>query len=515
MASSLTSASAFVRDVSSPKRVSWGGTRVNAGKKHSTDSTSRVRIFKDDLEKWKTLKLATGKVSDQDFCHFLLELAEKSIQTSYDGHFSSPVNVRSEFMQSLLPQSLTSTPVTSTPISHDTIHKVPSRSLFSQDSTSVRAAEVTSCSLSKTLALRDDYESSESDDESSDDERTLSVICDNDDSVADYDTEIETNCDSSADSDCDERFETEPGCQSAGIQAEDPSVDQEFDEIRHKRIIVSIANLKQLFPSHCSIAECSNKLYNTAKLIGSSLKVTSTCTAGHVTQWSSSDPHYDKKNSAINENDLLFAASILFSGNHYAKISQFCSILGLACITEAMFYRYQKLYLIPTVEKFWTQHITSIKEKFAHKELIASGDGRCDSPGSSAKFCTYSMMSETGEVVELQTVDKREVNFKSPLMECEGLKRCLDNIAANSTMKVKELTTDASITVIAMMRDKYPSIVHSLDVWHKAKKLKKSLSQAGKKKGYEKIKMWSDQICNHFWYCCKECNGDVEKLESM
>lgn len=197
------------------------------------------------------------------------------------------------------------------------------------------------------------------------------------------------------------------------------------------------------------------------------MKVTSTCTAGHVTQWSSSDPHYDKKNSAINENDLLFAASILFSGNHYAKISQFCSILGLACITEAMFYRYQKLYLIPTVEKFWTQHITSIKEKyvsianlltlfillrFAHKELIASGDGRCDSPGSSAKFCTYSMMSETGEVVELQTVDKREVNFKSPLMECEGLKRCLDNIAANSTMKVKELTTDASITIIAMMR---------------------------------------------------------------
>uniref|UniRef100_A0A1X7V7T5 Uncharacterized protein n=1 Tax=Amphimedon queenslandica TaxID=400682 RepID=A0A1X7V7T5_AMPQE len=88
MASSLTTASAFVRDVSSPKCVSWGGTRVNAGRKHSTDSTSIVKIFQDDLEK-------------------------------------------------------------------------------------VRAAEVTSCSLSKTLALHDDYESSESDDESSDDERTL------------------------------------------------------------------------------------------------------------------------------------------------------------------------------------------------------------------------------------------------------------------------------------------------------------------------------------------------------
>uniref|UniRef100_A0A1X7V8L1 Uncharacterized protein n=1 Tax=Amphimedon queenslandica TaxID=400682 RepID=A0A1X7V8L1_AMPQE len=230
-----------------------------------------------------------------------------------------------------------------------------------------------------------------------------------------------------------------------------------------------------------------------AKLIGSSLKVTLTCTAGHVTQWSSSDPHYDKKNSAINENDILFAASILFFGKSLCKDFSVLFYPGSCMYHRSMFYCYQKLYLIPTVEKFWTQHITNIKKKFAYKELIASGDG---------------MVSETGEVVELQTVDKREVNFKSPLMECEGLKRCLDKIATNSTMKVTELPTDASITVMAMMRDKYPSIVHSLDVWHKAKKLKKTLSQAAEKKGHDKINMWSDQICNHFWYCRKECNGD-------
>ena len=28
-----------------------------------------------------------------------------------------------------------------------------------------------------------------------------------------------------------------------------------------------------------------------------------------------------------------------------------------------------------------------------------------------------------------------------------------------------------------------------------------------------KIKKWTDNICNHFWYCCRNCDGDAEKLE--
>ena len=91
--------------------------------------------------------------------------------------------------------------------------------------------------------------------------------------------------------------------------------------------------------------------------------------------------------------------------------------------------------------------------RYQGKEILVSGDGRCDSPGSSAKFCTYSLMeAESGTILHLETVDKREVNYKSPVMECEGLKRCLNHISTNTACTIKELTTDASSSIIALLR---------------------------------------------------------------
>lgn len=75
---------------------------------------------------------------------------------------------------------------------------------------------------------------------------------------------------------------------------------------------------------------------------------------------------------------------------------------------------------------------------------------------------------------------------------------------------------------------------HSLDVWHKSKRLKKSLLEVSghcrgltlgcysvtpsynrdqKQKGMEKVGMWADYIVNHFWWCCWMCERDVEKLK--
>ena len=80
------------------------------------------------------------------------------------------------------------------------------------------------------------------------------------------------------------------------------------------------------------------------------------------------------------------------------------------------------------------------------------GDGRCDSPGLSAKFCTYSLMAEDGTIVHLEMIDKREVDYKSPVMECEGLWRYLDHISSNTTVTIKEVTTDASMSITALLR---------------------------------------------------------------
>ena len=57
-------------------------------------------------------------------------------------------------------------------------------------------------------------------------------------------------------------------------------------------------------------------------------------------------------------------------------------------------------------------------QEYKDCKLIVAGDGRCDSPGSSAKFCSYSLMDvSTSKVLHVETIDKREVQLQSPNME--------------------------------------------------------------------------------------------------
>ena len=51
------------------------------------------------------------------------------------------------------------------------------------------------------------------------------------------------------------------------------------------------------------------------------------------------------------------------------------------------------------------------------KALILAGDDRCDSPGKSAKFCSYSMMDiDSGLILHAESVDKRGVDVVSKWM---------------------------------------------------------------------------------------------------
>ena len=75
------------------------------------------------------------------------------------------------------------------------------------------------------------------------------------------------------------------------------------------------------------------------------------------------------------------------------------------------------------------------------------GDGRCDSPGKSAKFCTYSLMeSENNEILHFENIDKREVDLRSPNMEREGMIRSLDFLIEKQ-LRVVELITDSSSSI--------------------------------------------------------------------
>ena len=70
---------------------------------------------------------------------------------------------------------------------------------------------------------------------------------------------------------------------------------------------------------------------------------------------------------------------------------------------------------------------------------------------------------------------------------------------------------------------RYPEIFHSLDVWHKSKKLQKVLAKvsrmflpiiiSGKMKGMEKLLQWSSNFVNHLWYCCRTTDGNALALK--
>ena len=83
--------------------------------------------------------------------------------------------------------------------------------------------------------------------------------------------------------------------------------------------------------------------------------------------------------------------------------------------------------------------------------MYIPGDGRNDSPGHSAQFCTYTLMENvTKKIMILRTMDKRETDRKSAAMEKVALKACLEELL-DRDVEVKELVTDGHLGIAAMM----------------------------------------------------------------
>ena len=68
---------------------------------------------------------------------------------------------------------------------------------------------------------------------------------------------------------------------------------------------------------------------------------------------------------------------------------------------------HQKKYLHTAVQRTYKQQQSTLLNniKAEGRELIVGGDGRCDSPGHSAKYGTYSLMdAEKNKILDSQLV---------------------------------------------------------------------------------------------------------------
>ena len=251
--------------------------------------------------------------------------------------------------------------------------------------------------------------------------------------------------------------------QQSSIEGQNPSVkllppgyehcdnylDEQLELGNDKKFVCSISMLRKLF-AVCMDLDCNMPLVEVKEtFVGCVLEIRWRCKAGHRGDWQSS-----KMINRVYANNVQVASSLLYTGNNYTKLSLFSKCFRLAFFSASTFHQYQKKYLAPQVHSWWNVMESAIFTSLGDQPVIVAGDGQMDSPGFSAKNCTYTLMHvELDYVLHVKVVDVRHSQLKSVVMEKVGCERALDFLMGK--LKVTELVSDASSQIIKMLGKYY------------------------------------------------------------
>ncbi|CAB4005953.1 Hypothetical predicted protein [Paramuricea clavata] len=88
----------------------------------------------------------------------------------------------------------------------------------------------------------------------------------------------------------------------------------------------------------------------------------------------------NNSNNLMYVNDIQVAAVVLLSGNNFGKLKRLAACMNLAFVSKSSFFRIQRLYFVPAVDEWWGWMRRQLMDEFKDEEVIAGGDGQCDSP---------------------------------------------------------------------------------------------------------------------------------------
>ena len=224
---------------------------------------------------------------------------------------------------------------------------------------------------------------------------------------------------------------------------ESPSYNSELKLVQSMKVICALDLLVQLFAQKCCAAQCQLPCTVDFTLCGTSVLIKWKCGDGHTGKFCSS--HRGEGDSLLT-NNLQALADILFSGNNFEKIAKFAGFLGLSSISKTTYYRAQRIYLIPAVTEWWRWQQGEIFTGLQNKDLVVCHDGQCNSPGFTAKnLCYYLMEMTTSYIIDVEVMDKRQVNMRSVTIEKEALLKILRRL--KDILHVVDLVTDASASI--------------------------------------------------------------------
>ena len=183
-------------------------------------------------------------------------------------------------------------------------------------------------------------------------------------------------------------------------------------------------------------------------------------------------------------------------------------------MSDSVYYQLRRDFIVPVVRQKWGVERKRMVQLLKSREVVVLvGDGRCDSPGHSAKYCTYTFMeTETDNVIDTIVVPVTEVS-NSNAMEKEGFVRLLSKLQREG-VKIDIVSTDRHTQIRKLMRvePQFNTIVHQNDPWHMVKGVSKKINKVGKKKSRESLLEWIPSIVNHFWWSVTTCNKDPNVL---
>lgn len=117
------------------------------------------------------------------------------------------------------------------------------------------------------------------------------------------------------------------------------------------------------------------------------IETLSTSINGQTTQWES-----QKYRHVMPWFNLLLAGSMVFSGINTTKYLRLFRNLRMPTVSASIFNRIQSGYVVPAALFTWDFHQAELLNQYEGRALTLGGDARCDSPGFSDKFGSYTLM---------------------------------------------------------------------------------------------------------------------------